>query len=71
MIGFWFLIYYIGFRSFSGIGVNMIFDMCFLLFIVIRVVDVLEELGYSCIVDIDYCKGIFGLFFFIIEVEVV
>lgn len=74
MIGFKYCIYYIGCRSFSRvglIGVDMVLEMCFLLFIVISVVDVMEELGYSCIVDIDYCRGVFGLFFIFIEIEVV
>lgn len=44
--------------------------MCALLSTATRVADVLEDLGYSCTVDIDHCKGILGLFPSITEVEV-
>lgn len=65
-----FLIYLIGFRSFSGIVTDQTSEMCSLLSTATRVADVLEDLGYSCTVDIDHCKGILGLFPSITEVEV-
>ena len=52
-------------RSFDRVaatGTETSLDMMSSLSTATRVADVMEELGYSCTVDVDHCKGIFALF---------
>ncbi|KAG0608479.1 hypothetical protein M758_8G108900 [Ceratodon purpureus] len=58
------------FNRVSSTGTETTSAMCSLLSTATKVADVLEELGYSCTVDIDHCKGILGLFPSLTEIEV-
>lgn len=73
VIGSKYRIHHIGCRSFSRVGstgADTALEMCSLLSTATSVADVMEELGYSCTVDIDHCRGVLGLFPTLTEIEV-